>query len=329
MGKAIDQALQQIEANFGKGTAGRLGAMPSVPVEAIPTGAITLDLALGVGGFPRGRIVEIYGPESSGKTTIVLHAIANAQARGLEVAMVDSEHALDPIYAKALGVDLDRLLFSQPDSAEQALNICDVFIQSGELGLLVVDSVAALTPKAELDGEIGQVTVGLQARLMGQAMRKLAGPLNRHRTLAIFTNQIREKVGVQFGSPETQPGGRALKFYASQRLDVRRIATNKDGTEAVANRTRVTVRKNKVGAPLRQAEFDIDYGKGISTSGCLIDQGLELGLIRKSGAYFSYGDERLAQGRENAKARLDEDTELCARLDAEVRQHLGLEATCE
>lgn len=322
---AIDDALKQIEADFGKGTAGRLGSMPTTPVEVVPTGAIQLDLALGVGGFPRGRIVEVYGPESSGKTTIVLQAIANAQRMGLEVAMVDTEHALDPIYAAALGVDLDKLLFSQPDNAEQALNITRRFVNAG-VGLVAVDSVAALAPRAELEGEIGEVTVGLVARLMGQTMRIMAGEARRHNSLVIFTNQIREKVGVQFGSPETQPGGRALKFYASQRLDVRRIGTNKDGTEAVSNQTRVTVRKNKVGPPFRQAIFDIDFGAGISTSGCLIDQGLELGLVQKSGSYFNYGDERLAQGRENAKTALDENDELRSRLDGEVRAALGLEA---
>ncbi len=321
----IDDALKQIEADFGKGAAGRLNDMPTLPVEAIPTGAITLDLALGVGGFPRGRIVEIYGPESSGKTTLVLQTLANAQRMGLEVAIVDSEHALDPIYAEALGLDLDTLILSQPDYAEQALNIVRRLVNAG-IGVVAVDSVAAMTPKAELDGEVGQQTVGLQARIMGQAMRVMAGEVHRQNTLAIFTNQIREKVGVQFGSPETQPGGRALKFYASQRLDVRRIATNKDGTEAVANQTRVTVKKNKVAPPFRQAIFDIDFGKGISTSGCLIDQGLELGVVTKSGSYFSYGDERLAQGRENAKTRLDDDQELRDRLDAEVRERLGMEA---
>jgi recombination protein RecA len=326
VGKPIDDAIKQIEADFGKGSAGRLGAMPEVEVEVIPSGAISLDFALGVGGFPRGRIVEVYGPESSGKTTILLQTIANAQAMGLECALIDTEHALDLTYARALGVNTDELILSQPDYAEQALNIADRLIKSGELGVLGVDSVAALTPKAELDGEVGDVTVGLQARLMGQAMRKFSGMLRQHNTLAMWTNQIREKVGVKFGSPETQPGGRALKFYASQRLDVRKIETLKDGTDAVANRTKVTVKKNKVGAPFRVAEFDIDYGVGISTSGCLIDHGLDLGLIAKSGGWHKFDDESKANGREAAKTLLDENEELRTRLDAEIRERLGLEA---
>jgi recombination protein RecA len=328
VGKAIDDALKQIQASFGKGSAGRLGAMPEVEVEVIPTGAISLDHALGVGGFPRGRIVEVYGPESSGKTTILLQTIANAQAMGLECAYIDTEHALDPIYAKALGVDTDALILSQPDYAEQALNIADRLIKSAELGLLAVDSVAGLTPKAELDGEVGDVTVGLQARLMGQAMRKFSGQLRQHNTLSLWTNQIREKVGVKFGSPETQPGGRALKFYASQRLDVRRTETLKDGTEAVANRTKVTVKKNKVGPPFRIAEFDIDYGCGISTAGCLIDEGLELGLVKKSGGWHAFDEagEVKANGREAAKTLLDENDELRSALDGAIRERLGLEA---
>lgn len=322
----IDDALKKIEASFGKGTAGRLGTMPEVPVEVVPTGAITLDAALGVGGFPLGRIVEIYGPESSGKTTLLLQAIANAQAQGLECAMVDTEHALDPSYAAALGVDTDRLILSQPDSAEQALQVVNLLVASGELGVFALDSVAALSPQAELDGEVGEVTVGLTARLMGQTLRKLAGQMRRHNTLGIFTNQIREKVGVKFGSPETTPGGRALKFYASQRLDVRRIQTLKDGTEAVANRTKVTVKKNKVAPPFRVAEFDIDYGVGVSTSGSLIDVGLDLKLVEQSGAWFTFPDDSRAQGREAAKALLNENDELRARLDGEVRVALGLEA---
>jgi recombination protein RecA len=322
---AIDAALADIERSFGKGSAARLGQMERVPVEVVPSGAITLDRALGVGGFPRGRIVEVYGPESSGKTTLVLHVLANAQALGLEVAFIDAEHALDPDYAAALGVDVERMIFAQPTTGEEALEIGDRLVRSGELGVLVVDSVAALTPRAELDGEIGDQTVGALARLMSQAMRKLAGRANQHRTLVIFTNQIREKVGVMFGSPETQPGGRALKFYATQRLDVRRVATEGAKGEETHNRVRVTVRKNKVAPPFRRAEFDVDFGKGISTSGCLIDEALELGLVRKSGSFFAYGDERLGQGRANAKARLDAEPDLMARLDGEVRAALGLQ----
>ena len=321
---ALDDALKDIEQTFGKGTAMRLGTTERVPIAAIPTGAITLDRALGIGGMPRGRLVEVYGPESSGKTTLVLEVMAQAQAMGLDVAMVDAEHALDPSYAQALGVDVDKLIFSQPDSAEQALEVSDRLVRSGELGVLVVDSVAALTPRAELAGEIGDAHVGLLARLMGQTCRKLAGEAHRTNTLVIFVNQIREKVGVMFGSPETQPGGRALKFFASQRLDVRRVSTNKDGAESVGNRTKVTVRKNKVAPPFHVAEFDIDFGTGISTSGCLIDEGLELGIVKKSGAFLSFEDHRLGQGRPKAKAHLEATPELMARLDGAVRSALGL-----
>ena len=283
---------------------GRPGAR--VAVDAIPTGALSLDIALGIGGVPRGRIIEIFGPESSGKTTLVYHVIAEAQKLGGVCAFVDAEHAMDPLYAQQIGVDIDELLVSQPDYGEQALEIVDMLIRSGAVDVIAVDSVAALTPRAELEGQMGDQTVGVQARMMSQAMRKLAGNLNRTQTLCVFTNQIREKVGVMFGSPETQPGGRALKFYASQRLDIRRIETLKDGTEAVGNRVRVKVVKNKVAAPFKQAEFDIEFGRGISTSGCLIDYGIEHNIVTKSGSFFSYGDERLGQGRGNAKAFLDE-----------------------
>ena len=308
--KAKDAALQaavtQIEKDFGQGSVMRLGDKAAVPVEAIPTGALSLDLALGVGGVPRGRIVEIFGPESSGKTTLVYHIIAEAQARGGVCAFVDAEHAIDPIYAKRIGVDTDELLVSQPDYGEQALEIVDVLVRSGAVDVVAVDSVAALTPRVELEGQMGEQQVGLQARLMSQAMRKLAGNLNRAKTVCLFTNQIREKIGVMFGSPETQPGGRALKFYSSQRLDIRRIETLKEGTEAVGNRVRVKVVKNKVAAPFRQAEFDIEYGEGISHEGCLLDLALEHDLVQKSGSFFSYGELRLGQGRNNTKQYLAE-----------------------
>jgi recombination protein RecA len=328
VGEALDAALRKIESDFGKGSIMRLGDPAAfVPVEAIPTGALTLDLALGVGGLPRGRIVEVYGPESSGKTTLVLHVIANAQARGLEVAFIDAEHALDPIYAKAIGCDPDRFLLSQPSYGEQALEIADDLVKSGEVGVVVVDSVAALTPRAELDGAMGDQTVGLQARMMSQAMRKLAGNANRTRTLVIFTNQIREKIGVMFGSPETQPGGRALKFYASQRLDVRRTGSVGKAGEQSANTVKVTAKKNKVAPPFRVAEFDIEFGTGISTSGCLIDLGVDHGLVQKSGAHLSYGGERIGHGREAAKAYLDgEGRAKRDELDRELRELLGLPA---
>ena len=321
---ALDAAKSQIEKQFGAGSLMKLGDRPSVDVDAIPTGALPLDIALGVGGIPRGRIVEIFGPESSGKTTLVYHIIAEAQKRGGICAFVDAEHAIDPIYAKRIGVDTDELLVSQPDYGEQALEIVDVLTRSGAVDLVAVDSVAALTPRAELEGQMGEVTVGLQARLMSQALRKLAGNLNRANTICLFTNQIREKIGVSFGSPETQPGGRAFKFYASQRLDIRRIETLKDGTEAVANRVRVKVVKNKVAAPFKQAEFDIEYGTGISREGSLIDMGLEQDLVQKSGSFFSYGDVKLGQGRANSKQFLAENDELSSELERRILDGVGI-----
>ena len=304
---ALKGALQQIEREFGAGTVMRMGDEGArVAVDAIPTGALSLDLALGIGGVPRGRIVEVFGPESSGKTTLIYHILAEAQKLGGVCAFIDAEHAMDPLYAKEIGVDIDELLVSQPDHGEQALEIADMLVRSGAVDVVAVDSVAALTPRAELEGQMGDQTVGLQARMMSQAMRKLAGNLNRTQTMCIFTNQIREKVGVMFGSPETQPGGRALKFYSSQRLDIRRIETLKDGTEAVGNRVKVKVVKNKVAAPFRIAEFDIEFGKGISSAGCILDLGLEHDVVSKSGSFFSYGDERIGQGRNNAKGYLVE-----------------------
>ncbi len=295
-----------------------------VRVEAISTGALTLDIALGIGGVPRGRIVEVFGPESSGKTTLIYHVLAEAQKRGGVCAFIDAEHAMDPIYAKAIGVDIDELLVSQPDYGEQALEIADMLVRSGGVDVVAIDSVAALTPRAELEGEMGDQTVGLQARMMSQAMRKLAGNLHRTSTLCILTNQIREKVGVMFGSPETQPGGRALKFYASQRLDIRRIETLKDGAEAVGNRVRVKVVKNKLAAPFRQAELEIEFGKGISAAGCLIDLGLEHNVISKSGAFFSYGGERLGQGRANVKTYLEEHPAIAADIEGKIFALLGI-----
>ena len=324
---ALNSALTQIERQFGKGSIMRMGdEEAAVKVAAIPSGALSLDLALGVGGFPRGRIVEIFGPESSGKTTLIYHVLAEAQKKGGICAFVDAEHAMDPAYAKRIGVDVDELLVSQPDHGEQALEIADLLIRSGAIDVVAIDSVAALTPKAELEGAMGDQTVGLQARMMSQAMRKLAGNLNRTGTLCMFTNQIREKVGVMFGSPETQPGGRALKFYSSQRLDIRRIETLKEGVEAVGNRVRVKVVKNKVAAPFRQAEFDIEYGQGISAEGCLIDLGLEHDIIQKSGSFFSYGDDRLGQGRNNAKAFLRENPAMSKEISDKVYEAVGMTA---
>jgi recombination protein RecA len=325
-GAALKAAVTQIEREFGQGSLMRLGDDAfAVSVAAIPTGALSLDLALGVGGVPRGRIVEIFGPESSGKTTLVYEIIAQAQKLGGVCAFIDAEHAIDPIYARRIGVDVDELLVSQPDHGEQALEIADVLIRSGAVDIVAVDSVAALTPRSELEGQMGDQAVGLQARLMSQALRKLAGNLNRANTVCIFTNQIREKVGVMFGSNETQPGGRALKFYSSQRIDIRRIETLKEGTEAVGNRVRVKVVKNKVAAPFRQAEFDIEFGKGISTAGCLIDLGIEHNVVTKSGSFFSYGDERLGQGRNNAKAFLEEHVEIAKEIEAKIYEALDID----
>jgi recombination protein RecA len=322
---ALQAAMTQIEREFGQGSLMRLGDESAILVDAIPTGALSLDIALGVGGVPRGRIVEIFGPEASGKTTLVYHIVAQAQTRGGICAFVDAEHAIDPLYARRIGVDTDELLVSQPDYGEQALEIVDVLVRSGAVDVVAVDSVAALTPRVELEGQMGETQVGLQARLMSQALRKLAGNLNRAKTVCVFTNQIREKIGVSFGSPETQPGGRALKFYSSQRLDIRRIETLKEGTEAVGNRCRVKVVKNKVAAPFRQAEFDIEYGDGISNEGCLLDLALEQDLIQKSGSFFSYGDLRLGQGRNNSKQYLSEHPELAGELEGLIFERLGLE----
>jgi len=326
---ALDAAVTQIEREFGAGSLMKLGQKNAVAVEAIPTGALSLDLALGVGGVPKGRIVEIFGPESSGKTTLIYHIIAEAQARGGICAFVDAEHAIDPIYARRIGVDTDELLISQPDYGEQALEIVDILVRSGAVDIVAVDSVAALTPRAELEGQMGETQVGLQARLMSQALRKLAGNLNRANTVCLFTNQIREKIGVQFGSPETQPGGRALKFYCSQRLDMRRIETLKEGTEAVGNRVRVKVVKNKVAAPFRLAEFDVEYGQGISKEGCILDLALEHDLVQKSGSFFSYGETRLGQGRNNVKGFLADNPELAAEIEAKVMAKVAPEEEAE
>jgi recombination protein RecA len=322
--KAIDAALAQIERQFGKGSLMRMGDKTRTPVEVIPTGSIALDIALGVGGLPRGRVVEIYGPESSGKTTVALHAVANAQRAGGLAGFIDAEHALDPDYAKALGVDTDNLYISQPDNGEQALEIADTLIRSGALDIIVIDSVAALVPRAEIEGEMGDSHVGLQARLMSQALRKITGALNHSRTTMIFINQLREKVGVMFGSPETTTGGRALKFYASVRLDVRRIETLKDGTDAVGNRTRVKVVKNKVAPPFRQAEFDIVYGQGISREGGLIDMGVEQGFVRKSGAWYTYDSGQLGQGKENARNYLKENPDIADEIEKKIKEKLGI-----
>lgn len=316
--KALETVMAQLEKQFGKGAVMKLGDVSHVDADTIHTGALSLDIALGIGGLPRGRVVEIFGPESSGKTTVALHVIAEAQKAGGEAAFIDAEHALDPVYAKNLGVDIDNLIVSQPDTGEQALEIAEALVRSGAIDVIVIDSVAALVPKAEIDGEMGDAFVGLQARLMSQALRKLSGCISKSKTVAIFINQLREKVGVMFGSPETTPGGRALKFYASVRLDVRRIETMKDGTEAIGNRTRVKVVKNKVAPPFREAEFDIIYGSGISQEGCILDIGTNLEIIKKSGAWFSYGTTRIGQGRENVKRYLRENPEMCKEIEGKI-----------
>src|SRR6516165_7454435 len=322
--KSLETALLQIERQFGKGSVMRLGEEARVPVEVIPTGSIALDVALGIGGLPKGRIIEIYGPESSGKTSLALHAVANAQRAGGIAAFIDAEHALDPDYAKNLGVDTDALVVSQPDTGEQALEIADTLIRSGAIDVIVIDSVAALVPTAVIEGEMGHSHVGLQARLMSQALRKITGALSQTKTTAIFINQLREKVGVMFGSPETTTGGKALKFYASVRLDVRRIETLKDGTESVGNRTRVKVVKNKCAAPFKSAEFDILYGIGISREGSLIDLGVEQGIVRKSGAWYTYEGDQLGQGKENARNFLRENEDTANEIEKRIKEKLGV-----
>ena len=317
--KALESALGQIEKQFGKGSVMKLGDFTAMNVEAIPTGALSLDVALGIGGIPKGRIIEIFGPESSGKTTLALHAIAECQKRGGEAAFIDAEHALDPVYAKHLGVDIDNLIVSQPDTGEQALEIAEALVRSGAIDIIVVDSVAALVPKAEIDVDMGDAHVGLQARLMSQALRKLAGVLNKSNTAIVFINQLREKVGIMFGNPETTPGGRALKFYASVRLDIRKIENLKQDGEVFGNRVRVKVVKNKFAPPFREAEFDIIYGKGISKSGNILDLGVNLDIVEKSGSWFAYDGTRIGQGRENAKRYLEENPEIMADIEKKVR----------
>ncbi|HEY3185068.1 MAG TPA: recombinase RecA [Gaiellaceae bacterium] len=323
--QALDVALGQIERNFGKGAVMKMSDRGQVSVGAISTGSLSLDIALGIGGLPRGRVVEIFGPESSGKTTLVYHVVAEAQRRGGICAFIDAEHAMDPTYAKHIGVNVDELLVSQPDTGEQALEITELLIRSGALAVVAIDSVAALTPKAEIEGEMGDSHVGLQARLMSQALRKLAGTLNRTETICVFTNQLREKIGVMFGNPETTPGGRALKFYSSVRLDIRRIETLKDGVEAIGNRVRVKVVKNKVAPPFKQAEFDIIYGSGISWEGTVLDSGLDRKIVTKSGSYFSFGDERLGQGRQNATAFLKEHPDVVQGILQQIQAQAGPE----
>ncbi|NBU22435.1 MAG: recombinase RecA [Actinobacteria bacterium] len=322
--KALETALAQIDRQFGKGSVMRLGTEERAPIEAIPTGSIALDVALGIGGLPKGRIVEIYGPESSGKTTVALHAIANAQRNGGIAAFIDAEHALDPEYAKKLGVDVDALLVSQPDTGEQALEITDMLIRSGSIDIIVIDSVAALVPRAEIEGEMGDAHVGLQARLMSQALRKLTGALSNTKTTAIFINQLREKVGVFFGSPETTSGGKALKFYASVRLDIRRVETLKDGQDAVGNRARVKVVKNKLAAPFKQAEFDIMFGEGISREGSLIDFGVEHDIVKKSGAWYTFDGDQLGQGKENSRTYLKENPKVADTIEQKIKVKLGI-----
>ena len=319
--RALEAAMRQIEKQFGKGSVMKLGEFQAMNIEAIPTGALGLDIALGIGGVPRGRIVEIYGPESSGKTTLALHAIAEAQKLGGEAAFIDAEHALDPVYAKHLGVDIDNLIVSQPDTGEQALEIAEALTRSGAIDVIVVDSVAALVPKAEIDGDMGDAHVGLQARLMSQALRKLAGVINKSKTVIIFINQLREKVGIMFGNPETTPGGRALKFYASVRLDIRKIENIKQDGEVIGNRARVKVIKNKVAPPFREAEFDIIYGKGISKEGNILDLAVNLNIIEKAGAWFSYNGEKIGQGRENAKQYLMDNPKIMNEIEGKIRDN--------
>ncbi|ASV65886.1 recombinase RecA [Cytobacillus sp. FSL W7-1323] len=322
---ALDMALKQIEKQFGKGSIMKLGEQAERKISTIPSGSLALDTALGVGGYPRGRIIEIYGPESSGKTTVALHAIAEVQAAGGQAAFIDAEHALDPVYAQNLGVNIDELLLSQPDTGEQALEIAEALVRSGAVDILVIDSVAALVPKAEIEGEMGDSHVGLQARLMSQALRKLSGAINKSKTIAIFINQIREKVGVMFGNPETTPGGRALKFYSTVRLEVRRAEALKQGNEIVGNKTKIKIVKNKVAPPFRVAEVDIMYGEGVSKEGEIIDLGSEIDIVQKSGSWYSYNDERLGQGRENAKQFLKENTEIRLQIQEKIREYYGLD----
>lgn len=321
--EALEQALLKIEKDFGKGAIMKLGDNAYQKVEVIPTGCLTLDMALGIGGIPRGRIVEIYGPESSGKTTVSLHIVAEAQKNGGRAAFIDAEHALDPLYAEKLGVDIKQLYVSQPDNGEQALNICDTLIRSGAFDLIVVDSVAALTPKAEIDGEMGDNHVGLQARMMSQALRKMTSVSSKSNTAIIFINQLREKIGVMFGNPETTTGGKALKFYASVRLDVRKTDTIKEGQNVIGNRTKVKVVKNKMAPPFKVAEFDIMYGQGISKSGCVLDMALNLGIIKKSGAWFSYNDEKIGQGKENTKTYLEKNVEILQEVETKIREQMA------
>lgn len=322
---ALDMALKQIEKQFGKGSVMKLGEKTDTKISTSPSGSLALDVALGIGGYPRGRVIEIYGPESSGKTTVALHAIAEVQANGGQAAFIDAEHALDPVYAQKLGVNIDELLLSQPDTGEQALEIAEALVRSGAIDIIVIDSVAALVPKAEIEGEMGDSHVGLQARLMSQALRKLSGAINKSKTLAIFINQIREKVGVMFGNPETTPGGRALKFYSSVRLEVRRAETLKQGNDMVGNKTKIKVVKNKVAPPFRTAEVDIMYGEGISKEGEIIDIGSDLDIVLKSGSWYSYNEERLGQGRENAKIFLKENPSIRLEIQKKIRDHYGLD----
>ena len=317
--KALDIAMAQIEKNFGKGSVMKLGEIGNVSVDSIPSGALSLDVALGIGGFPRGRIIEVFGPESSGKTTVALHAIAEAQKMGGIAAFIDAEHALDPVYAKNLGVDVDNLIVSQPDTGEQALEIAEQLIRSGAVDIITIDSVAALVPKAEIDGDMGDAHVGLQARLMSQALRKLAGVINKSKCVIVFINQLREKVGVMFGNPETTPGGRALKFYSSVRLDIRRVESLKQDGEVIGNRTRVKVVKNKVAPPFREAEFDIIYGKGISKEGNILDAAVNLDIVEKSGSWFSYNGDRIGQGRENVKDYLAKNPKVAEEIEGKIR----------